>query len=581
MSYPFGAGEGCFLPGFEVNCNRSIPYLAQSNFRLLEILQGEVRIKSNPLLAATNASNRSNWTKSLIQLPEQSPYTVSVNLNHFVAVGCGTWGFLMSGNGVITTSCVSKCKDKVDNGSCTGNGCCEASMPRSGKLLNMNIVEYYHDDNSKSFSPVGYGFVVEIGRYNFTASDLRDMDKSKNISMKLDWAIGEGDCSQVAESESYKCGKNSSCVDSERGYGYLCECSPGYEGNPYLNGSEGCQVSFLWYRGSLVSAQKEAKDASFSGIIAGTGFIGLCFSCWLSIKKTHLIKLRAICFHNNGGTRLLQHFCETEGTTTRQVKIFSADELKKATNNYSSKQLLSKDDRDKVYKGTLHDGSISSLTSSSYCPKSTTVMLLKFLGCCLETQVPMLVYEFTNLSWKHTLQISRELADAISFLHSFPSGPILHNHINSSAVLLREHSLVSGKPEEFQMSKLILLPEREVSTTEKGNLGYLDPEYFQTGIQSTKSDVYSFGVLLLELLLCQKPVQHGMSRDYSTMVLQFSSFVERQKLFEAFDKFATSRGSSSEQLQAMARITRNCLNIKGEQRPTMDSVVDELASLPR
>lgn len=60
--------------------------------------------------------------------------------------------------------------------------------------------------------------------------------------------------------------------------------------------------------------------------------------------------------------------------------------------------------------------------------------VVKLLGCCLEAKVPILVYEFIPngtlsehihhqneefpFTWKMRLQIAREIAGALSYLHS-------------------------------------------------------------------------------------------------------------------------------------------------------------------
>ncbi|XP_071924721.1 putative wall-associated receptor kinase-like 16 [Coffea arabica] len=90
----------------------------------------------------------------------------------------------------------------------------------------------------------------------------------------------------------------------------------------------------------------------------------------------------------------------------------------------------------------------------------------------------------------------------------------------------------------------------------QGTIGYLDPEYLQTSQLTEKSDVYSFEVVLVELLTGEKD----------------------NHLFEVLDdNIDTER--NAEQLKEVAMLAKRCLNVKGEDRPTMKEVALELEEM--
>ncbi|XP_058106399.1 putative wall-associated receptor kinase-like 16 [Magnolia sinica] len=634
ITYPFGIGEGCFLSGFEVNCNQSIPFLGRSNLQLLEILPGEVRINSTPFISSSFTS-----FEHLIKLPKKSPYTFPVNSNKFIVVGCNAWGSI-SDSVTAINSCISIClgRKKVVNGSCSGYGCCQVDVPSFRKSLKISIITILDSMNLTEFSHSRHGFVVEDGSYNFTASDL--LDFNRDIHMKLEWAIGKKNCGRVKKLNSCICGENSSCVNSITGSGYLCRCDYGYQGNPYLNGQQGCQdldecnsTSSPCVPGAICENRVPGYFCHCPAGTRGNGstsrngchkphkhfpmveiVLAAVVSAWLLTtcmyllylvqKKRHLKNLNA---RQNAG-RLQQIFSLSKGTAIEHIKIFSAHELKKATSNYDRRRILGSGGQGTVYMGTQEDGSIVAIKipeEVAICQVDQFINeliilsqidhknIVKLLGCCLETPVPLLIYEFISggtlyqklhhdpnltiqLSWKDRLRIAREIADALSYLHSCVSMPIFHRDVKSSNILLDEN--FTAKLADFGVSRLIPKEEFRVSTPVKGTIGYLDPEYFKTGILTEKSDVYSFGVVLLELLSGRKPVQHQQTRDYSSLVMHFLSYVERGNLLEVLDE-GIVREAKMADLLAIAKIARRCLSLKGEERPTMQEVARKLACL--
>ncbi|KAH0749061.1 hypothetical protein KY290_028293 [Solanum tuberosum] len=147
--------------------------------------------------------------------------------------------------------------------------------------------------------------------------------------------------------------------------------------------------------------------------------------------------------------------------------------------------------------------------------------VLRLVGCCLEFEQPVMVYQYVgaitlsdllfkkvnlnrkSLCWGNRLRVARDVASAIVFLHTEFSTPIIHRNIKPSNVIIDEKS---GAAKILDFSLSISLPpgELEVVDIVCGTYGYIAPENIASGISTQKTDVYSFGVLLFELLIGKK-----------------------------------------------------------------------------
>ncbi|KAL5576218.1 hypothetical protein UlMin_017917 [Ulmus minor] len=324
------------------------------------------------------------------------------------------------------------------------------------------------------------------------------------------------------------------------------------------------------------------------------------------LRKRKLIQLKEKFFQQNGGLLLQQQLVNRRGSTDT-AKIFTAEELKKATNNYDETRILGQGGYGTVYKGVLEDKKVVAIKKSKIGNETqieqfiNEVVVLsqinhrnvvKLLGCCLETEVPLLVYEFitngtisdhvheknihSSLSWEMRLKIATETAGAIAYLHSSTAIPIIHRDIKSANILLDES--YTAKVADFGASRLIPLDQSQLTTLVQGTLGYLDPEYFQTSQLTEKSDVYSFGVVLAELLTGEKALSFDRHECDRNLAMYFISSVKEDKLLQILDRNLVLDGKV-EQVKAVANVAKMCLKMRGEDRPTMKEVASEMEGL--
>ncbi|KAI3915136.1 hypothetical protein MKW92_003759, partial [Papaver armeniacum] len=252
IPYPFGFGSSCSYNErdagnlYFIECNTTNnppkPFIRLSNSKLevLSISGTEVRVKS-PAIATKCYDPKTLQlvidTPGYIMDLRGTPFTFSYTKNSFIGIGCGLDLILDYGRGAL-----SSCKSSADviEGSCTGsNGCSKIPMEKNLKLIKGRVKFYFGNAIRVNFSQCAFGFLVEIGEYKFQATDLLRDGRLTNHDMVLpvvlDWAIEEQSC-EVGQTEASTnaCKDNSFCTEAVNNPGYVCNCSKGYEGNPYL-----------------------------------------------------------------------------------------------------------------------------------------------------------------------------------------------------------------------------------------------------------------------------------------------------------------------------------------------------------
>ncbi|KAF6163886.1 hypothetical protein GIB67_024741 [Kingdonia uniflora] len=649
IPYPFGVGSKCSIhPSYSIDCNSSYelyrPFISATNLQVMSISQTEMRISSQAAVRCYGDLTTNNKIKMDLS---RTPYTFSDTKNKFYGIGCNTMSVIF-GNLDFIGCCASYCgtnKSIQEDESCSGIGCCHTSIPKGLKLFETKLTAVYNQTDMLSFGNYCmHGFMAEQENYKFSVSDLqydKFNDKIKGVPVVLDWAIGENQTCLEAQKNltAFACKDRTTCYNVNNSSGYRCSCIRGYEGNPYL--TNGCQDvneckdnRCVWSCKNTPGSYKCScpKGAYGDGKIDGTGCIqndeelptmkvalgvSLGFLCsllgisclYFSLKKRKLVKLKEKFFLQNGGLLLKQQISSSHEGSVESAKIFTANELKLATNNYDESRILGKGGFGTVYKGILPDKRIVAIKKSKHVDESQMEQFInefviltqvnhrnvvKLLGCCLETEVPLLVYEYisngnlsehihnisrmSSISWEDRLRIAAETAGALAYLHSAASIPVIHRDVKSANILLDGN--YTAKVADFGASRLVPLDQTQITTLVQGTLGYLDPEYLHTSHLTQKSDVYSFGVVLVELLTGKKPLSFTRSEEDRSLATYFIVSVKENRLFQLLEPEIANEGKT-EQIIAFSELAKRCLNLKGEKRPTMKEVAMELEGLRR
>ncbi|KAL1551985.1 wall-associated receptor kinase 2-like [Salvia divinorum] len=648
IPFPFGTTEECYLTKqFWVTCNLTAfnpPKLFWWNttIEITDIsLDGQMKLMNT--IARNCYDDNESYINNRTRITFTKYFTVNNTANKFTIVGCDSYGFV-SGFRVgrnFTTGCTAMCSslDDLAEGECTGAGCCQTTVPEDVWQVRVSVRSYNNYTYVSNFSKCSYGFVVEESAFRFSKDNLTNLSQVQKLPMVVDWAIGNSTCDEAKRNTTtYACGgANSRCHKPTNGYGYRCHCQQGFEGNPYL--SQGCtdvdecsnetlhncnkhalctnEIGYYTcacpknYDGDGMGddgcKEKPPKDTKMIGIASGIiCLLVLGIILYLILKRRSQNKMKHKFFLQNGG-HMLREKLATREASPDMVTIFSSSELQKATNNFHNSMILGRGGFGTVYKGMLADRRTVAIKRSIRVDPTqieqfiNEVVVLsqinhrnvvKLLGCCLETDVPLLVYEFINngtlsshlyneakaraLDWNTRLKIATETAGVLSYLHSSASTPIIHRDVKSDNILL-DHTL-TAKVSDFGASRLVPVDLTQLSTMVQGTFGYLDPEYMQTNQLTEKSDVYSFGVVLLELFTGRRALSLDRPVEEKSLANYFLSVLKQDLLFEILDENIVGL-ENMEQISAVSKLAKECLNVRGEDRPSMKEVAMELEGL--
>ncbi|CAI9784190.1 unnamed protein product [Fraxinus pennsylvanica] len=289
-----------------------------------------------------------------------------------------------------------------------------------------------------------------------------------------------------------------------------------------------------------------------------------CFSCCMSQEKIEKkVSKKSIQDHKDNKSlasfanisyksdssrrRYITEEIEKLGKGNISAQIFTFHELRVATQDFNTKNLIGEGGFGRVYKGHIKS-------------KNIDVAVKKLDRNGFQGNHEFLV-EVLILSLLH----HPNLVNLVGYCSD-----------GDQRILVYEY-MANGSLEDHLLSPTG--DKTHVSTRVMGTYGYCAPEYASTGKLTTKSDVYSFGVVFLELITGRRVIDNSRPSEEQNLITWAQPLFKDKKKFHLMaDPLLEGNYPEKALCQALA-VAAMCLQEEASTRPFIGDIVTALEYL--
>nr|XP_017238015.1 PREDICTED: probable inactive leucine-rich repeat receptor-like protein kinase At3g03770 isoform X2 [Daucus carota subsp. sativus] len=352
---------------------------------------------------------------------------------------------------------------------------------------------------------------------------------------------------------------------------------------------------------SIVKEQSSKKEIGvYVGVVGGTVIVVILVLSFLVLSRRYTLREAIVqhtlpkimqCDTPSGissevlaNARIISQAAKLGTQGTQVQRVFSLEELKEATDNFSQLLILGEGYTGKLYKGRLENGTYIAIRSlplfRNYLIRNLEIRLnllsklrhphlVELMGYSIDREGHdiltasrvFLVYEYVPngnfrshlsetspdkaLKWSDRLAILIGVAKAVHFLHTGVNFASFYNRLKTNNILIDEHFV--AKLSDYGVS---IITEDIDKLEAKGD----GPKSWH---KTTKldDDVYSFGFILLESLV--GPIASFGSQD------------GRKRLVDPL----VLTTCSEESLKIVVSITNKCISLDSSRRPSFEDVL--------